>query len=357
MALIVLNGVQGVSIPTAGDITPLSNLASLRDVTISSVQDNQVLTYDSATQQWQNTTPDSGITELVQDTTPVLGGNLDTAGFNIAGSGNLSLTGASAHSVYRRTNNDNNAALVVGKDTTTTGNSVLLKSVLLFTAKNSVAENSIGSVWAEKTDATTGKQLTLSLYTDDGTNRVDFLSANRNSSGVDTVNVLKPLTVTGTGTFSSALFVNVDRTTTTAPNSVLMTTKLPSTVDIVNYFTGVADYSATTLPASDIQSTVTFRILLPGETTSIIPARMVNTWNDTTSTSEMQLRAYLVDGTEDYEKLTVSKNNAGSSVPFQFPAYTTTERDALTPSTGWVLFNTTTDTLQVYTSTGWEDLN
>jgi hypothetical protein len=186
---------------------------------------------------------------------------------------------------------------------------------------------------------------------------VDFLTANRNSTGVDTVNVLKPLTVTGTGAFSGTVFVNVDNTVSTAPNSVLMTTKLPSTKDIVNFFTCNANYSDSAYPASDVQSTITFQVTPPGTTTVIIPARMVNTWNNTTSTSEMQLRAYLVDGTEDYEKLTVSKRNAGSSVPFQFPAYTTTLRDALTPDTGWVLFNTTTDTLQVYTSTGWEDLN
>jgi len=43
--------------------------------------------------------------------------------------------------------------------------------------------------------------------------------------------------------------------------------------------------------------------------------------------------------------------------PVAYPSYTTTQRDALTPSAGWVLWNSTATKLQVYTGSAWADLH
>ena len=44
-------------------------------------------------------------------------------------------------------------------------------------------------------------------------------------------------------------------------------------------------------------------------------------------------------------------------VLFQAPRYTTTERDAITtPQQGQIIYNTTTDKLNFYTGSGWEEI-
>jgi hypothetical protein len=56
-------------------------------------------------------------------------------------------------------------------------------------------------------------------------------------------------------------------------------------------------------------------------------------------------------------KLTIDANKVTPAVPVAYPSYTTTQRDALTPAAGWVLWNSTTTKLQVYTGSAWADLN
>jgi len=64
--------------------TPSSNLSSLTDVMISGASAGQVLTYDSGTMKWKNqNASSSGLANIVEDTTPQLGGTLDTNGNSI----------------------------------------------------------------------------------------------------------------------------------------------------------------------------------------------------------------------------------------------------------------------------------
>jgi len=76
---------------SAGYITGISNLSidALNDVAITSPASGQVLSYNSSTGLWVNSAPTggggSGITDIVLDTTPQLGGNLDTNTFSITG--------------------------------------------------------------------------------------------------------------------------------------------------------------------------------------------------------------------------------------------------------------------------------
>ena len=44
-------------------------------------------------------------------------------------------------------------------------------------------------------------------------------------------------------------------------------------------------------------------------------------------------------------------------IEFKVPTLTTTERDALTAAKGMVIYNTTTDKLQVYAASSWTDLH
>ena len=68
-----------------------TTLDSLTDVTSSGATNGQLLAYNSGTSQWQATTVSSGITDVVNDTTPQLGGNLDVNGSSIVSASNANI--------------------------------------------------------------------------------------------------------------------------------------------------------------------------------------------------------------------------------------------------------------------------
>jgi hypothetical protein len=59
-------------------------------------------------------------------------------------------------------------------------------------------------------------------------------------------------------------------------------------------------------------------------------------------------------GTTQY--LNMNASRASFSVPIKYPLYTTTQRDALGASAGWVIFNTTTAKLECHDGTTWNAL-
>ena len=108
----------------AGYLTSVA-LNGVSDVTITTPADNEVLAYDSTSSQWINQTPaeaglatsaqgalaDSALQDVVDDTTPQLGGDLDVNGFAIktAATGNLVLQAADV--LQAKFNNGANTAL------------------------------------------------------------------------------------------------------------------------------------------------------------------------------------------------------------------------------------------------------
>jgi len=61
-------------------------------------------------------------------------------------------------------------------------------------------------------------------------------------------------------------------------------------------------------------------------------------------------------GTTGTTRLQVNSTAVTASVPVAYPVYTTTTRNALTPSAGWVVFNSTTVKLECYDGTAWQAL-
>jgi len=74
---------------TVGSGAGATSLDGLTDVTITTPATDQVLKYDGTG--WINATSPSGITDLVSDTTPQLGGDLDVNGWSITGPINQSI--------------------------------------------------------------------------------------------------------------------------------------------------------------------------------------------------------------------------------------------------------------------------
>ena len=83
--------------------TTLSSIDIFADVdtTTATPTDGQVLTWVGASTAWK---PTSITSELSDDTSPVLGAGLDTAGFTISGTGNLDLTGSGSKARFDFTN-------------------------------------------------------------------------------------------------------------------------------------------------------------------------------------------------------------------------------------------------------------
>lgn len=73
----------------------LTSFSSISDVNLTSLSDNQILQYDSATSKWKNENISSlGLSNVVEDTTPELGGNLSLNSNDITGTGDINITGA-----------------------------------------------------------------------------------------------------------------------------------------------------------------------------------------------------------------------------------------------------------------------
>jgi len=68
------------------------------------------------------------------------------------------------------------------------------------------------------------------------------------------------------------------------------------------------------------------------------------------SADEDTIRMY----TAGTERVTIDSSAAAFTLPVQLPSYSTTDRDLLSPSAGWLIFNETTGKLNFYTGSGWE---
>lgn len=75
-----------------GDVL-LGNFKFDADQTVGAGEDNAVLTYDNATGKISLEAAAGGIADVVDDTTPQLGGNLDLNSNDIDGTGNIDITG------------------------------------------------------------------------------------------------------------------------------------------------------------------------------------------------------------------------------------------------------------------------
>jgi hypothetical protein len=67
-------------------------LGDLADVNVMSATEGQALVYNSASSEWQAQTITSGITQVSEDTTPTLGGNLDVNGNSIVSTSDGNIT-------------------------------------------------------------------------------------------------------------------------------------------------------------------------------------------------------------------------------------------------------------------------
>ena len=142
------------------------------------------------------------------------------------------------------------------------------------------------------------------------------------------------------------------------PNSNRFTTTMtqPGTDDTQNHITCVNDYgSAGITDGSNLL--FVFEAINDADTSGRIGGiRATHRSNENQNTVSINAQSH------DFG-VTTSKNigtnllNSFSDMPFQFPSFTTTARNAMSPGNGWVLYNSTDNKLQVYANGAWVNLH
>ena len=129
--------------------------------------------------------------------------------------------------------------------------------------------------------------------------------------------------------------------------------------DTIPAVTGFFGFTAAESYVSNTALGTSFSLsLAPTATTISTGANLVQTLNISPQSFATRSDEYTFTqgktGTAQY--LNISATRANFSVPIKYPLYTTTQRDALAPGAGWVIFNTTTVKLECYDGTTWQAL-
>jgi len=316
--------------------TDLSNLVinDLADVDTTGVTTNSILKYDGAN--WViSTDTDTGITAVVEDTTPQLGGDLDLNSNDITGAGGIQISKVPANSAGAIThelttnmtgisgaNQNGIATLEIAKEATnnTRRNWQLFKTT-----------NGASTVYQAAIDARYNsgqKRLRISALPDAGllgslTTWME-LRQNQDTDGLNDITLYGKINFQPTGGSISYLTLEEDGQINqvvdgaTAPNSMNMYAELGATDDIHNFITSVADYG-TNAPLDGAQLTHTFKV--DGSTGEDAIGRLEYTYDSTETNNKAALRSDNHAGNQQGE-LYISGIQAGSTLPFVLPSYT-----------------------------------
>ena len=93
MTVIRINGSSTGNQPQGSDVAPSITLGDLNDVNVTGVANNSIIKYQSSSGNWIiGVDTSTGITAVVEDTSPELGGNLDVLARSIVSSSNRDIT-------------------------------------------------------------------------------------------------------------------------------------------------------------------------------------------------------------------------------------------------------------------------
>lgn len=115
-----------------------------------------------------------------------------------------------------------------------------------------------------------------------------------------------------------------------------------------------SDGGSTVEPNSQIQQTYTV-ISEDGSVENTVGS-FIATYQDNSTNNKFAM--VVNDSTGDERNaVEVHETYTRSQQPFAFPQFDQTEINSMTPDSGWVVYNTTTDKLQVYAAGSWTDLH
>ena len=317
MTVIRVNGSSTSNFPTGGDVSAeidlsVHDIGELRDVNTTGVANNSILKYDSGTSKFIIATDtDTGISNVVEDTTPQLGGDLDLNSNNITGSGDISTTG--------------NVAI--------TGGSAGNNQIEVSTNSNYASTLQIGK---RDNSARTNRNTTVYFKTDDGTSEYfQIMLATRRNSSSDKHITINSLNDAGTSFTQLAKFsdsiIDLDVDTavngqltinadgSTDPNSANMYTTMDVADLLHNYLTSINDYGASTIPDG---SALAHSFKVEDDTQGdLFVGRLFFQYDSSGINNNLATIQSMNDDGSNVERIGVGQYQSFSDVPFNLPSY------------------------------------
>ena len=323
------DGSYGIGFPIDREADDLGTLNELTDVNTTGAVNGSIIQYNSSTGFWEIGT-DAGISNVVEDTTPQLGGTLDLNGQAQTGILDVEHTPVAASEASH--------ALKTDMDSISTGseNSIVNLSLQKLNAGNNrrtVSQNAmINSGGTDKYLTNTesrwnGTYKTYIVYpTDDsGTvgnqwaryrhddspleNYIDFygeLSINNTAQNFEMLNIDE----------NGGITIRTDGTV--EANSMNMFTTLDSTDTLHNYVTAFNDYGTDAAPDG---ATLTHSFKVDGSGGEQFVGRLAFIYDTTEANNKAELRSTEYDGTIQ-GTLAVSGRQSETDLPFKLASYT-----------------------------------
>lgn len=342
-------GPDNIQLSNTDDLGAIT-LNQLTDVNAGSPSANQVIAYNASTGKWDAATQLTN--ELVDDPSPQLGANLDLNTKDITGVGSISTTanGAGIRNELQVNVND----LGSGSAQNTAGTLRLTK-----VASNTGRRNFLFFGTEQADGSGIINQASLDARWDGTRKRLRFLLPNDDfSSSVTPLELKHNQTTTETEIELSGQVNATNPSSQLIPSSMRMITVMdqPGVDDTQNHITCQNNYGSSTITDGN-NLLYAFEAISDSVSEGRIGGIRAS-YGTNENNNEVVINAQSHDfGVTASKKIGTNLLRAFSDMPFQFPSFDTTARNAMTPSNGWVLYNTTDNKLQVYANGSWVDLH
>ena len=372
MAVIRVNGNSTSNFPTGGDVSGEVSLSSksigdLSDVNTSGAANGKILIFNGTSNQFEiGDDTNTGITDVVQDTSPQLGGDLDLNSNNITGTGNIATTGTATLTPAAGTN----------PAATFTCN---------MTGSSGGAANQADTLILKKQHSTLTRLNSVKFLTSDGSNthHVHSISSRRTGSGVndkffqifehDDANSAAPVELvrfkknanftTSNNLAELQMTGRINLTVSDAdvmPNSNRTTVSMDGTTTTAhNMLTGMADFGTSSM-TDGAEITFTGDITNDAIGGASSPRRIGQIkfhYGNTETDNQIELVSQEHDQTVQTKFIVDGHRAKVDTKPIGLANLTTTQRNALTAANGDLIYNTTDSKIQAYAGGSWVNLH
>ena len=359
MAVIRLNGTTTSNFPTGGDVQGEVSLGSksigeLSDVNITGAANGKILIFNGTSNQFEiGDDTDTGITDVVQDTSPQLGGNLDLNSSNITGTGNITNTGVITAS--------NTTESIIANNTNASGNSAssLLVKRTASNLTRGINQNFQITDGGSNTHST--HQIRSRRFGSDTAKRLQFFDVKDDGSGINAQLLELRLDSSHTATNQHAQLKLTGRISIDVadgddlPNSNVTTVNLDgTTVTSHNMLTGRLDFGSSSI-ANDAQVTFTGECVNDAGGGASSPDRigqLVFRYGSNEADNKIIMNVQNHD-LSSQSSLTVAGTKAEVSVGFVMANLSSDP----TGQNGMIYYNTSSNKFRGYANGAWTDLH
>tara|TARA_R100000734_G_C3316512_1_gene109059 strand:+ start:778 stop:1896 length:1119 start_codon:yes stop_codon:yes gene_type:complete len=372
MAVIRVNGNSTSNFPTGGDVSGEVSLSSksindLSDVNTSGAANGKILIFNGTSNQFEiGDDTDTGIANVVEDTTPQLGGNLDLNSKDITGTGDISHTGTITTTGPAGTGD---VVSILGDYTGSAGNVANAADVLVVTKKHNTSSRQTNIKFKSADGSSTfHNHSVVSRRTGTGVNDKFFQIFEHDDSNsaqpVELVRFKKNANFTTSNNLAELQMTGrINLTVSDAdvmPNSNRTTVSMDGTTTTAhNMLTGMADFGSSSM-TDGAEITFTGDITNDAIGGASSPRRIGQIkfhYGNTETDNQIELVSQEHDQTVQNRFLVDGHRAKVESKPIGLANLTTTQRNALTAANGDLIYNTTDSKIQAYAGGSWVNLH